>query len=89
MKVDDCINGVMARFKNPNLAYYEEVHQHLAPLARELERSNEILHKRVAELEQDRARLDWVQLHVDSALTRHQIDIAMNEMDKQTKKIGV
>lgn len=34
----------------------------------------------------DTKRLNWVQLHVDSALTRHQIDIAIIAMDKQIEE---
>jgi hypothetical protein len=40
-RVDACIEGVMNRFpgetKAAHARYYEEVHQHLAPLARQLE----------------------------------------------------
>ena len=37
------IDKVMRRYPAASKAYYEEVHQHLAPLARELEMENENL----------------------------------------------
>ena len=37
------IDKVMRRYPTASKAYYEEVHQHLAPLARELEIENEKL----------------------------------------------
>jgi hypothetical protein len=40
-RVEACIADVMARFPADCKDYYVEVHQHLAPLARELERQND------------------------------------------------
>ena len=48
-RVEECIGAVMARHHGTSERamgkYFEEVHQHLAPLARELERENAMLRK--------------------------------------------
>jgi hypothetical protein len=53
-RVEACIADVMARFPTDSKDYYVEVHQHLAPLARQLERQNDAL---IAEVERLRAEL--------------------------------
>lgn len=53
-RVEACIADVMARFPTDSKDYYVEVHQHLAPLARQLERANDELR---AEVERLRAEL--------------------------------
>lgn len=47
-RVEACIADVMARFPDDSKDYYVEVHQHLAPLARELERENDRLRAELA-----------------------------------------
>lgn len=46
-RVEECIGAVMARHNGTSEKalgkYFEEVHQHLAPLARDLERENVLL----------------------------------------------
>lgn len=49
-RVEACIEDVMRRFRSDSKNYYVEVHQHLAPLARELERNNDALLAEIAEL---------------------------------------
>ena len=50
-RVEECIARMMKRFPSVSAAaqarYYEEVHQELAPLARELERENIALRKQL------------------------------------------
>ncbi|MES2262138.1 MAG: hypothetical protein V4724_26760 [Pseudomonadota bacterium] len=50
-RVEACIAAVMQRFPSEkSTAYFTEVHQHLAPLARELEAENMKLKAEVARL---------------------------------------
>lgn len=56
-RVEALIDRVMAQYKGISPAsqakYYEEVHQHLAPLARELERENVRLRKALDKYSED------------------------------------
>jgi hypothetical protein len=47
-RVEACIAGVMERFPTDSKEYYVEVHQHLAPLARRLEREVDALRAQIA-----------------------------------------
>jgi hypothetical protein len=59
-RVEECIAGVMKRFpgtsKLAQARYYEEVHQELAPLAREFERENIRLREQLQEAWRSRAQ---------------------------------
>lgn len=78
-RVDCAIDGVMRRFPNATKAYYEEVHQHLAPLARELEIENEklrsLLQRALFQLERWQNKYgeyqpDWLPPHGDWQIAR-------------------
>lgn len=48
-RVDACIEAVSKRFPSlKSTAYFEEIHQHITPLARDLERENEELRAAIA-----------------------------------------
>lgn len=56
-RVEACIADVMARFPADNKEYYVEVHQHLAPLARQLERERDTIKQERDELRAEVERL--------------------------------
>src|SRR5437879_677199 len=53
IRVEACIADVMARVPADSKDYYVEVHQHLAPLARQLEHRNDELRAEVERLRAD------------------------------------
>lgn len=53
-RVEACIQGAMRQFPGATGRYYEEAHQRLAPLARDMERELIAAHSRIRELESDR-----------------------------------
>lgn len=67
-RVEACIQDVMRRFPGYSVSaqarYYEEVHQHLSPLARALERELAAAGARIRELEQEAARYRWLKARV-------------------------
>jgi hypothetical protein len=73
-RVEACIADVMERFPRDSKEYYVEVHQHLAPLARQLER------------ERDELRVDIERLCADvetrNALLRALNAVAIERGDK-------
>lgn len=62
-RVETCIQDAMRRFPGYSTSaqarYYEEVHQELAPLARDLERELAKARARITELEANAARYLW------------------------------
>jgi hypothetical protein len=59
-RVEACIAEVMARFPRDSKEYYVEVHQHLAPLARQLERERDEIRAEVERLGAEADRYRWL-----------------------------
>jgi hypothetical protein len=64
-RVEACIADVMERFPRDSKEYYVEVHQHLAPLARQLERDRDTMKQ-----ERDELRAEVERLRADAARYR-------------------